>query len=198
MIIHNIPQGSSEWLAIRKGKLTASNAQAIGNGGKGLETLVWETMSALFSSSSEEGYTNKDMERGKELEALAVAMYELENSQKTETVGFIQLDDHVGCSPDRLVGEDGLVEIKCPKDTVFLRLLLGKDKPDTKHVWQAQMQMLVSERKWCDLVYFNPNFKKSLLSFKILPDPIMVESLQLGLSKGKAMIEEISLQMSIN
>jgi len=203
MIIHTMEQRSPEWHAIRKGKFTASDAQAIGNNGKGLESLVWEIVTSLYSSSTEEGYTNGDIERGKEYEKLAVEMYEWETGGKTKPVGFVELDEFRGCSPDRFVNHgvdengaykihgEGLLEIKCPKDSVYFKILLGGEKPDTKHVWQAQMQMLICERKWCDLLYFNPNFQKSLAIFRIHADPVQQEKIKLGLEKGKQLMQSI-------
>lgn len=191
MILHDMPQGSPEWHSVRAGKLTASEAQAIATNGKGLETLCWETMARLHSSSSEASYCSPDMERGKELEGVAVMMYELQNSIATQQVGFVELDKFAGCSPDRLVGEDGLLEVKCPKDSIYFRLLAGGSKPDTAHLWQAQMQMLVCGRKWCDLAYFNPNFRKSLLIHRILPDEAMMGKLMEGLETGRALIKKI-------
>lgn len=197
-IINNITQGTPEWFEIRKGKMSASHAQAIGNIGKGLETYIYELMAESYSSAEKEQFSNEHIERGNELEATARGIYELENGIEVEQVGFVEYDEFVGCSPDGLVGEDGLIEIKCPNDTEYLKyLLFGKEQIDTKYVWQCQMQMLITERKWNDLIIYNPNFQKSMLVFRIEPDKEKFEALLKGFEIGKAKIKEIKEKLCI-
>jgi len=97
MKIHkDIIQGTPEWHAIRKGKLTASHAQEIGNCGKGLDTYIMEVLAGEYSSGEVEFYKNKDMDRGTELEPSARAIYELENNVVIEQVGFVEHSDLIG------------------------------------------------------------------------------------------------------
>lgn len=192
MIIHNVIQGTPEWFAIRKGKMTASHAQAIGNIGKGLETYIFEMMSEFYSSGEKEQFTNKHTDRGIELEPLASAIYELETGNIVETVGFCEHDEFSGCSPDGLVGEDGGVEIKSIDDKGYFRLLLDGEKGiDTGYIWQIQMNLLITGRKWWDFVAYNPNYPKTMFIFRIVPDGKKQEQLILGLAKGREMIKEI-------
>ena len=108
MEIHTCPQRSPEWFALRKQyPLTASKAQAIGNNGKGLETLVWEKLAEAYSSGVVEDFGNKHTERGVELEPQARSLYELETGATVVEVGFITNDKVSsvgGASPDGLVG----------------------------------------------------------------------------------------------
>ncbi len=190
MKIHNIEQTSPEWFKVRELKLTASNAQAIANNGKGLETLVTELMAEHYSSASKEQFTNSNLDRGNELEPVAREMYELEHGVEIEQVGFIEDSEHVGCSPDGLVGKEGMVEIKCVNDVGHYRLIRdGEKEVDTKYIWQAQMQLLITKRKWNDLVFYNPNFSKSMLVFRILPDKEKQKQLQIGILKGISLIK---------
>lgn len=200
MQIHNIEQGSPEWFELRlKYPLTASKAQAIGNNGKGLETLCWEQMAQKYSSQDKERYTNKDLERGVELEPQALSLYELETGNTTEKVGFItneKISKVGGASPDSLVNDDGLVEVKCFDDTKHFKASIdfkktGKFDIESQYMWQMQMQMLFSERKWCDFVAYNPNYKTSLLIQRVLPDAEMQEDIKKGLAKGEIIINEI-------
>jgi len=191
MKIHNIEQQSPEWFEIRKAKLSASHAQAIGTAGKGLETYVYKLMSEYFSSGEIEHYSNKHTERGNELEDQARCLYELKTCKKVEEVGFIELDEYVGCSPDGLIGEEGGIEIKCFDDTKHFRLVNGKDKVEKKHIWQIQMNLLITGRKWWSFVAYNPNFEKSLYIEKIEPDEEMQQKLKEGIEKGKKLIQEI-------
>jgi putative phage-type endonuclease len=191
-IVKDIEQQSPEWFAIRKGKMTASHAQAIGNAGKGLETYIYDLVAEEYSSAEKEQFSNEHTERGNELEEVARGIYELENNVDVEQVTFIEYDEYVGCSPDGLVGKNGLIEIKSPNDTEYLKyLIFGEGQIDTKYIWQCQMQMLVTGRSWNDLVIYNPNFKKSMLVYRIIPDKEKFEKLLNGFEVGKKLILEI-------
>lgn len=116
-------------------------------------------------------------------------MYELDRNVRVEQVGFIEADEHIGFSPDGLIGEDGLLEIKCLSDILYYKLLLkGENEIESKYLWQVQMQLLLSGRVWADLVFYNPNFKESMLIFRITPDEDKHIALLLGLEKGVEMI----------
>jgi exodeoxyribonuclease (lambda-induced) len=117
-------------------------------------------------------------------------MYEIETGNTVTEVGYCQLDDYSGCSPDGFIGEDGLIEIKCPCDSVFVRYLYDK-KVDPKYYAQMQMQMLVTGRKWCDYVVFNQNFEKSIVIKRIELDEESQVKLNFGLEQGKTKIKEI-------
>ncbi len=200
MQIHNVEQGSEEWFELRlQYPLTASEAQAIGNNGKGLETLCWEKMAQKYSSADKEQYSNKDLERGKELEPQALSLYELETGNKLEKVGFVtneEISKVGGASPDSLVNEDGLIEVKAFADTKHFKALMdfkktGKFEIESQYVWQMQMQMLFTGRKWCDFVAYNPNYKKSLLIQRVEVDEVMQNKIIEGLKKGEIIINEI-------
>ena len=191
MNIHKeLIQGSPEWFEIRVGKVTASHAQAIGNNGKGLDTYLLEVASEMFSSSEKEHYSNEHTERGNELEPIARSMYELQNDVEVEEIGFAEYNDFVGCSPDGLVGKDGMIEIKCPDDKTYFNLLMN-EKIENAYDWQCQMNMLILERKWCDLVFYNPNFEKSMKIFRLEPDKEMFSKLKEGFEKAEAEITRL-------
>lgn len=201
---HNVEQRSPEWFALRNQyPLTASVAQAIGNNGKGLETLCWEKIAERNSSAEKEVYTNDDMARGVELEAQARSIYELEHGVTVDEVGFITneaISLIVGASPDGLVGGDGLIEIKCPKDVVFVKLLFeekstGTFSVDSGYMWQMQMQLLVSEREWVDYVVYNPNFAKPMLVQRITKDEEMHEKLKVGFKIAEKFIKNIETKL---
>lgn len=198
--LHNVEQKSEAWFALRlQYPLTASEAQAIGNQGKGLETLCWEQMAQKYSSQDKERYSNKDLERGVELEPLARDMYELETGNNVIEVGFVtneSISSVGGASPDGIVGDDGLVEIKCFDDTKHFKMSIDYKKTGTfeiesRYVWQMQMQMLLTGRVWCDFVAYNPNYKTSLLIHRVEADTEMQEDIKKGLAKGEITINEI-------
>lgn len=188
MKIHKIDQRSDEWFELRKGKMTASNAQAISANGKGLETYIIGLLAEKYSNNREH-YTNGDMDRGVELEEAARMTYELEY-EKVEEVGFIELDEYCGCSPDGLIGEDGGVEIKCHSDINHFKFLINR-KIDPKYIAQIQMCLLITGRKWWDYVAYNQNFEKSLVVIRTFPDLVIQEKLIMGIAKGKKIMQEL-------
>lgn len=189
MKIHNdIQQGTPEWLQLRLGKFTASDAQAIATNGKGLETLVYEKVAETLTQKMKESYTNSDIERGQEFESIARNTYTIEKGQSVVEVAFVEMDEHSGCSPDGLVGEDGLVEFKCKNDVNFVKYLLDK-KIDAAHEWQMQMQMLVTDRKWCDYVVFNQNFPNPIVIARVNRDETMIAKIRAGLAQGVATLQ---------
>lgn len=199
MKVHKCEQRSDEWFAIRKGKMTASNAQAIGNSGKGLDTYILELMAEYYAMVPAERYTNPDIERGIELEATARGIYELERGVKIDEVGFVEGGEFFGCSPDGLIGEDGGIEIKCTNNKNHFALMLkGESGIDSKYIWQIQMCLFITGRKWWDFVSYNPNFKNSLIVFRIKPDNKMHKKLNDGLKNGEAQIKQILKKMQLN
>lgn len=164
MIRIECEQGSDEWYAARLGIPTAScfskiitpktmkpSASAIPYRHK----LLAEWLMGL----SLDFVNTEVMERGKGLEAEAVRWYEFETDCDTEAVGFMTTDDGlVGCSPDRLVGANGLAEIKCPLPHTHVGYLL--DGVDDAYRCQLQGQLWVAEREWVDFVSYHPTMPK--------------------------------------
>lgn len=190
MEIYNFEQYSPEWWDIRQKKMTASRAQAVGNCGKGLKTYINEVMADYYSTNEDAGYSSRNMDRGHELEDSALMVYEFETGEKVQKVGFVVMDENVGCSPDGFAGEDGLVEIKSLTDKVYFELILSGEF-ESQYVWQAQMQMLVCGKNWCDLVAYNPNFEKTTYIKRVWPDQEKFKSLKKGLEIGRERIREI-------
>jgi hypothetical protein len=103
-------------------------------------------------------YQSAWMERGAALEDQAVKSYEFETGLETEKVGFISTDDGmVGCSPDRLVGADGILEIKCPSPPIHMGYMV-KRSVDSDYWAQIQGQMLIAGRAWVDIESYCPPF----------------------------------------
>ena len=190
MKIHNFEQRTEDWYNIRKGKMTASNADTIIANGKGLETYIYNLMAEYYSSAEKENYINADMQRGIDLEPEARLEFEFYTNLDVQEVGFIEYNDFIGVSPDGLIGDDGLIEIKCPNDSVYFKLLLS-DNIKPEYLAQMQMQLYVTDRQYCYFVSYNPNFEKSLYIKKITRDEEMIEKLKKGLDKGTELIKEI-------
>ena len=190
MKIYNFEQRTEDWYNIRKGKMTASNAETIIANGKGLETYIYNLMAEYYSSAEKENYINADMQRGIDLEPEARLEFEFYTNLDVQEVGFIEHNEFIGVSPDGLIGDDGLIEIKCPNDSIYFKLLLSNNiKPE--YIAQMQMQMYVTDRQYCYFVSYNPNFEKSLYIKKINRDEEMIEKLKKGLERGTQLIKEI-------
>jgi putative phage-type endonuclease len=162
-IIKDIEQGSPEWFALRYGWITASMFKAVISKGKGAApsktrlSYMYQVAAETVSEMRQESFTSEYMEWGTETEPHAREMYEFVSGNKVEEVTFIRLGDghKIGCSPDGIIGDDGMIEIKCPKTTTQVETFLSGKMP-TLHKAQVQGQLWVANRQWCDFVSFDP------------------------------------------
>lgn len=184
-IITDIEQGSKEWLDLRLGKITASRVGDIVTNGKGgkpsktSESYMNELLSEILTGSQVDFYVNNAIAWGNECEPQARAMYELENDVDVEEVAFIQITDFIGVSPDGLIGNDGLLEIKCPTSKKQIERALS-DCFHSEYKSQIQMQLWVSGRNWCDFVSFDPriNGKASYLQERVYRDEEYIDEMK--------------------
>ena len=190
MKIYNFEQRTEDWYNIRKGKMTASNAETIIANGKGLETYIYNLMAEYYSSAEKENYINADMQRGIDLEPEAKIEFQFYTGLDIKEVGCVELNEYILASPDGLIGDDGLIEIKCPNDSIYFKLLLN-DNIKPEYIAQMQMQMYVTDRLYCYFVSYNPNFEQSLYIKRINRDEEMIEKLKKGLERGTQLIKEI-------
>ncbi len=157
-IINNIDQGSSEWLDLRLGFITASKFKDViaGGAGKTRKSYMLQIAAEIVTGERLPTFSNSAMEWGTATEPQARSMYELENCFTVEEIAFAYFDDKkIGCSPDGLIGNDGLVELKCPNTTTQIETFLSGKMP-TGHKPQVQGQLWVMDRDWCDFVSFDP------------------------------------------
>lgn len=163
-VYEDLEQGTEAWLQARAGIVTASTVgQLITT--KTLKTAQNDTARSLVSTlvaeritgHVEEIYANRDMLRGTLSEPYAREIYEQHHAPVTE-VGFMVRDDwgfRIGYSPDGLVGDDGLIEIKSPRQKAHLNTLLTDQVP-SQYMAQCQTGLLVTGRKWLDYISYNP------------------------------------------
>jgi putative phage-type endonuclease len=157
-----IEQRTEEWFAARLGKVTASRvADLVGKTKTGYSATRDNYMAQLvverLTQTKAESYTNAAMQWGTDQEPFARAAYEAAQGVMVEEVGFVPHPtiEWAGASPDGLVGEDGLVEIKCPNTATMIETLLSQKVPG-KYFIQMQFQLACTGRKWCDYVAFDP------------------------------------------
>lgn len=158
MTIFNFPQRSEEWYKIRIGKITGSDFHTLmGNGETKKKLLLKKAVERITGKPQGDELKNSDIQRGVDLEDTARTYYEMETGNTVNQVGFIQLNEYVGCSPDGLIGMDGILEIKCPRATTFLSHYLD-DSIEKQYYTQIQFNMMITGAKWCDFVRYNEDF----------------------------------------
>ena len=160
-IIKDIEQGSADWHTLRLGKITASRVKDVLSKGRGTtpsklsETYMIELLAEWLTGEAKPFFENDAMRWGTETEPQARAMYELRSGNSVEEVAFIIKDDFVGVSPDGLIGDNGMIEIKCPTTITQIKRALSDDY-SLDYYAQIQMQLWVAERDWCDFLSFDP------------------------------------------
>jgi putative phage-type endonuclease len=161
-IYDSITQGTPEWHAVRAGKATASRISDIMAVIKSGEAAVRKNYRAelvcqRMTGIVEAGYVSPEMQWGTDHESDARHAYAYPRGLTVTPVGFVDHPDIAmsGASPDGLVGDDGLVEIKCPNTATHIETLLGKAVPQ-KYGQQIQWQLACTGRLWCDFVSFDP------------------------------------------
>jgi hypothetical protein len=157
--VFHCEQRTSEWFKLKCGTPSASNFQAIikklknGNYSSERRKYLYKIVAERISDECVSSYFSVDMERGVELEKEAKSLYELTMDVSVDVeVGFMMVD-RWGYSPDGLIGDDGLIEIKCPRLENHLETLDLGEMPDC---YQAQVQggLLISGRVWCDFISY--------------------------------------------
>jgi putative phage-type endonuclease len=154
-IFESFEQRSDEWYAARMGVITASQFKRLVGGRGGDITYMSELIAQKLTGTSKEHFTSASMEHGIETENQAVSHYEFMNDIDVKHVAFMKIDEFLGCSPDGLVGDDGLLEIKCPDTHTHVKWTLAGGVPKD-HIHQVLGSMLVTGRKWVDFISFDP------------------------------------------
>lgn len=167
MKILEIIQQTSEWYKAKAGVPSTSNFDKIittaGKPSKQADKYMLRLAGESILGTAEETYQNAAMLKGCEMEPEARKYYELVTGEKVEQIGFCTTDDgKIGCSPDGLVGKDGLLEIKCPLMTTQVERLINNKFPTT-YFQQVQGQMYVTGRKWCDFLSYYEGLKPLLI-----------------------------------
>jgi len=172
MRIIDCEQGTKEWLMARLGIPTASGFDKIvtlkAEKSKQRDKYLYKLVGEKIINTPSESYTNDIMQRGKDLESEARLAYEFITGNEVKQVGFCISDDgKYGCSPDGLIGDDGLLEIKCPSLAVHVEYLLKNTLP-SDYFQQVQGQLLVTGRKWVDFMSYYPGIRP--LITRVYPD----------------------------
>ena len=163
-----IEQRTEEWFQQKLGKVGASHiadvmAKTKSGPAASRKNYMMKLLCERLTGRREEGYTNAAMQHGIDLEPQARGMYEGINGVLVVESGFVDCPSipMAGASPDGLVGDDGLVEIKCPNTATHVDFLrTGKIDPDYEK--QMLFQMICTNRGWCDFVSFDDRMPQEL------------------------------------
>lgn len=206
MIIYKeLEQGTDEWLQVRAGKITGSEIQPLITASKGtgrgghISYCRKKAVEKLFGIE-QATFKNGAMQQGTEREPYARMAYELLKGVSVEQVGFVELNEFVGCSPDGLIDNDGILEIKSKTDDGHAKLLLGEEDFEQQYIWQALYVAYVCGRQWADLISYNPHFGKSTIFIKHLErneeiDSIIEQAIEIGTSTIKEYINKLTKLM---
>lgn len=184
--MRDLVQGTAEWHEVRLGKVTASRvADVIAKTKTGpaasRKNYEAQLIAERLTGEKTDSFTNPAMQWGNDTEAEARAAYSFHMDVDVEEVGFVvhpRIEDS-GASPDGLVGDDGLVEIKCPNTATHIETLLSGKIP-AKYRTQMMWQMACTERAWCDFVSFDPRLpeRQRLFIQRVDRDAEVIEGLQ--------------------
>ena len=187
-------QRTEEWFQARLGKVTASRvadvlAKIKSGESASRRNYKIQLVSERLTGEKQETYINQAMQDGIDREFYARERY-VQQFGEVEEVGFVKHPTlEAGASPDGMVGEDGILEIKCPMGSTHTETLMTQDVP-SRYIPQIQFQLLVTGRKWCDFVSYNPMFPEHLQVFvkRVEADPVYQKELE---SEVKQFLSEV-------
>lgn len=162
MIFHDVQQNTDEWTSLRTGKATASNFSCfMANDGKAFgepakKYALQIALERITGKKAEFSFSNEHMERGHEQEPVARMLYEEERFIDVSNGGFFDWGDY-GDSPDGLIGDDGVAEIKSVTAAVHYATLL-RGSFDPAYRWQLVGHLDCTKRKWCDFISYCSDF----------------------------------------
>lgn len=194
------PQGSPEWLNARLGLITASRCKdacdTLKNGKytqKALGYAAQVAMERATMTQCDDAFVNFAMRRGSELEPQARAAYEADTGNMAHEVGIYTDDDSLfGYSSDGLIGDDGLLEIKCPLSPLIV-ISMWRDDDVSEYMHQIQFGIWLTGRKWLDFVMFDPRLDpvgKALYQKRIDRDEAFIETMESALLKFAALVSD--------
>jgi len=197
-----VEQGSPEWFQMRLGKVTASRvadilAKTKTGPSASRQNYLIELAIQRTTGIIQESYSNSAMEWGTQTEPQARVAYEINTNNFVDQVAFI---DHpsikwFGCSPDGLVSDRGLLEIKCPNSATHWEYFKSK-KPPQKYFIQMQAQIAVTNKDWCDFVSFDPRMpdRSQLLIVRVDRDEAFIVEMEAEIKK---FLDEVEVEVNL-
>lgn len=196
-----IEQRTPEWFEARLGRVTASRvadmmARTKTGYGASRANYMAELICERLTGRQAERFSSAAMAWGTETEPQARAMFTLTTGLSVVETGFVlhpEIAD-LGASPDGLIGDDGLVEIKAPNTATHIETLLSEAVPQ-KYVLQMQTQLACTGRQWCDFVSFDPRLPDEMQLFirRVDRDDELIAEIE---REARAFLAEIETKMS--
>ena len=193
MRVTEFEQRTEGWFQARLGCPSASSFhRLITSTGKPAATAmayIDELVAERITGKQASVYVSEAMQRGTDLEPLAKEVYELVSGESVFDIGFCKHDDlEAGCSPDGLVGDNGLLEIKCPMAHTMVGYLRAGNKLPSKYKAQVQGQMWITDRDSCDFLCYHPDM--TLLLVRVERDQEFIDKLAEQVEMACALIEK--------
>ena len=201
-IFEDIVQGEPEWFEIRLGKLTASSFSKILAGGSGktrLDYMKKKAYERIHNLSFPEKFKgNASMDHGNDTEDEARNKFAFIKDIEIKQVGFVEHSKDVGCSPDGLIGDDGLIEIKCPDTLTHMDYITGKTLPKAYRD-QIQGQLWIMNRQWCYFLSYDARYPSEPFSWrKIKRDEKSIAEIEIKIGKFIEELEELVVTLTKN
>lgn len=188
MIIWNLEQKSEAWHEARCGRVTGTRFKSLVSGEttQTYKDLVTNMACEIITRKQEETYTSADMERGVELEPVARRLYSEITGIDVKEIGFISPDENtpyaewIGISPDGVLPDMGLLEIKCPKARTHMEYIEA-DRLPAEYRYQVQGQLFVTGFEYCDFMSYAEDMKPFIK--RIYPDIELFKEFEKRLDK---------------
>jgi len=201
-IIHTMEQGGEAWHSVRIGKLTASNFSKVLAGGSGKTRLdymkkkAYERIHNLRFPDKFKG--NASMDHGTETEDEARSLFAAIKDIEIKQVGFVEHSKDIGCSPDGLIGDDALIEIKCPDTLTHMDYIGGKSLPKA-YTDQIQGQLWIMKRQWCYFLSYDARYPSEPFHWrKISRDEKVIAEIEVKTGKFIEELERLIITLTKN
>lgn len=179
LTIHtDIEQGSEKWRQLRLGKITGSSFHKLLGTKAAGKKYIYDRVSEIVTGVRSDGEENlpkvctMHMERGNSYESIARELYTAYEYADVQQVGLVQSGNYLVCSPDGLVDDDGMIEIKVLDSNNYTMQIIEISEKGAKaiakeHYHQMQFYLYMCNRKWCDYVLYNPKHAAVNRGFQI-------------------------------
>jgi putative phage-type endonuclease len=201
--MEQLQQQTPAWFRMRLGRFTASQIHKLISKKGFTQTANSYVMEKVTEEiiGYKEDFQNMAMVWGNDHEAEARELYELITNQTVEEVGFVEFGAEAGGSPDGLVDEEGMIEIKCPYNSqhhLVHGLIETVEDVPKEYFWQMQMNMMAANRTWCDFVSYDPRCKLKIFIHRLHADEDAFEKLkaaiEVAVEKKEAYIAKLTAE----
>lgn len=199
-------KGDSAWHQQRIAKLTSSRFGDMMQKGRSKDQRFGNAaMKYIYEKIAEQitlqphVFSSQATDWGSQMEANAIEKYTEKTGNEVHYTGFLEFGDHAGGTPDGLVGEDGIIEVKCPFNPAnHVEILLEGMVVNTDHMFQIQGNLMVTDRKWCDYISYDPRVTDEALQMKIIRverDEEIIQAIQERILEVAEKIKELSTKI---